>query len=155
MYAKGMTTTDIAEHLSELYLGAEVSATFISQTTEEALSLSKEWQAMQLDEVYPVVFFDGIRYKAKVEGKVVARTAYVALAINLEGKREVLEFYVGDSESSKFWMQVFTDISNRGVKDILITCVDGWPEGFTRCYLKYFSKDGSIALHCPPRSAIP
>ncbi len=125
MYAKGMTTTDIAEHLSDLYLGAEVSPTFISQTTEKILSLSKEWQARQLDEVYPIVFFDGIRYKAKVEGKVVARTVYVALAINLEGKREVLGFYVGDSESSKFWMQVFTDISNRGVKDILIACVDG------------------------------
>lgn len=125
MYAKGMTTNDIASHLSDLYLGAEVSATFISQTTEKVLALAKEWQARELDKTYPVVFFDAIHYKVKENGKVISKAVYVALAINLEGKRDVLGFYIGGNESSKFWLQVFTDLSNRGVEDILIACVDG------------------------------
>ena len=125
MYAKGMTTTDISEHVSDLYLGADVSPTFISQVTEKVLPLAKEWQARMLDKVYPVVFFDAIHYKVREDGKVVSKAVYVSLAINTEGKREVLGFYVGEAESSKFWMQVFTDLSNRGVDDILIACVDG------------------------------
>ena len=125
MYAKGMTTTDIATELSDIYLGAQVSPTFISQVTEKIIPLAKEWQLRQLDEVYPVVFFDAIHYKVRESGRVIPKAVYVALAINLEGKREVLGFYVGESESSKFWMQVFSDLCNRGVKDILIACVDG------------------------------
>jgi len=125
MYAKGMTTKDISEHLSDLYLGADVSASFISQVTDKILPLAKEWQSRQLDRVYPIVFFDAIHYKVRHEGKVVSKAVYVALAINLEGRREVLGFYVGHNESAKFWMQVFTDIQNRGVQDILITAVDG------------------------------
>ncbi len=125
MYAKGMTTTDIASHISDMYLGAEVSATFISQVTDKVLSLAKEWQGRGLDKVYPVVFFDAIHYKVREDGKIVSKAVYVALAINLEGKREVLGFYVGQSESSKFWLQVFTDLSNRGLEDILIACADG------------------------------
>ncbi len=125
MYAKGMTTTDIAEHVSDMYLGADISPTFISQVTAKVLPLAKEWQARMLDKLYPVVFFDAIHYKVREDGKVVSKAVYVSLAINLEGKREVLGFYVGEAESSKFWMQVFTDLSNRGVDDILIACVDG------------------------------
>lgn len=125
MYAKGMTTTDIATHLSDMYLGSEVSPTFISQVTQKVLTLAKEWQARELDRVYPVVFFDAIHYKVREDGKVVSKAVYVCLAINLEGKREVLGFYIGEAESSKFWLQVFTDLSNRGVQDILISCVDG------------------------------
>jgi transposase-like protein len=89
------------------------------------LELAKEWQARPLDAVYPVVFFDAIHYKVRDQGKIVSKAIYVALAINLEGIRDVLGFYVGDNESSKFWMQVFTDMSNRGTKDILIACTDG------------------------------
>jgi len=125
MYAKGMTTSDISEHISDLYLGADVSATFISQTTNKILPIAKEWQSRGLDKVYPVVFFDAIHYKVRDDGKVVSKAVYIAMAINLEGKRDVLGFYIGDAESSKFWLQVFTDINNRGVEDILIACVDG------------------------------
>ncbi len=125
MYAKGMTTTDIASHLSDIYFGAEVSPAFISQTTEKVLALAKEWQGRRLNETYPIVFFDAIHYKVREDGKIVSKAVYVALAINLDGKREVLGFYVGSAESSKFWLQVFTDLSNRGVVDILIACVDG------------------------------
>jgi len=125
MYAKGMTTTDISDHISELYLDDDVSATFISQVTAKILPLSKEWQARALDKVYPVVFFDAIHYKVREDGRIVSKAVYVALAINMEGIREVLGFYIGESESSKFWMQVFTDLSNRGVDDILIACFDG------------------------------
>ena len=125
MYAKGMTTTDIASELSEIYMGVDVSPTFISQVTEKILTLAKEWQSRQLDEVYPVIFFDAIHYKVREEGRVITKAVYVALAINLEGKREILGFYIGESESSKFWLQLFTDLSCRGVKDILIASVDG------------------------------
>jgi len=125
LYAKGMTTSDISEHISELYLDDDVSATFISQVTAKILPLAKEWQARELDKVYPVVFFDAIHYKVREDSKVVSKAVYVALAINLEGRREVLGFYIGESESSKFWMQVFTDLQNRGVEDILIGCFDG------------------------------
>jgi putative transposase len=125
MYAKGMTTKDISEHISDLYLGAEVSSTFISQVTEKVLPIAKEWQSRGLDKVYPIVFFDAIHYKVREDGKTVSKAVYVALAINMEGRREVLGFYVGNHESSKFWMQVFTDLQNRGVQDILIACVDG------------------------------
>mgnify|MGYP000503440633 CR=1 FL=1 len=125
MYAKGMTTTDISAHLSDLYLGADVSPTFISQVTDKILPLAKEWQSRMLDKVYPVIFFDAIHYKVREDGKVVSKAVYVALAINLEGKREVLGFYIGHAESSKFWLQVFTELQNRGVEDILIACVDG------------------------------
>lgn len=125
MYAKGMTTTDISEHVSDLYLGADVSATFISQITNKILPLAKEWQGRGLDKVYPVVFFDAIHYKVRDDGKVVSKAVYVVMAINLEGIRDVLGFYIGDAESSKFWLQVFSDINNRGVEDILIACMDG------------------------------
>lgn len=125
MYAKGMTTTDISEHVSEMYFDVEVSPTFISQVTEKVLPLAKEWQARVLDKVYPVIFFDAIHYKVRDEGKVVSKAVYVALAINMEGRREVLGFYIGEAESSKFWMQVFSDLQNRGVEDILIGCFDG------------------------------
>ena len=139
MYAKGMSTTDISEHISKLYLDADVSATFISQVTSKILPLAKEWQGRQLDKVYPVVFFDAIHYKVRDEGKVVSKAVYIALAINLEGKREVLGFYIGEAESSKFWMQVFTDLSNRGVDDILIGCFDGlkgMPEAISTIFPK-------------------
>ena len=127
MYARGMSTTDIAEHISDIYfdLNETVSATFVSQVTAKILPLSKEWQARMLDKVYPVVFFDAIHYKVREDGKVFSKAVYIALAITLEGKREVLGFYIGNAESSKFWMQVFTDLQNRGVDDILIACFDG------------------------------
>ena len=125
MYAKGMTTTDIASHLSELYLGVEVSPSFISQTTEKVLGMAKEWQGRELEGVYPIVFMDAIRYKMRMEGRVASMAVHVCMAINLEGRREVLGFYFGESEGAKFWMQVLTDLSSRGVKDILIACVDG------------------------------
>jgi len=139
MYAKGMTTTDISEHISELYLEADVSATFISQVTAKVLPLAKEWQSRMLDKVYPIIFFDAIHYKVREEGKIVSKAVYVSLAINMEGKRDILGFYIGEAESSKFWMQVFSDLSNRGVKDILIACFDGlkgMPEAIKTIYPK-------------------
>lgn len=137
MYAKGMTTTDISEHLSDMYLGADVSAQFISQTTDKILGIAKEWQARTLNEFYPIVFFDAIHYKVRTDGKVISRAVYVALGIDLEGRREVLGFYIGHNESSKFWMQVLTDFSNRGIKDILIACVDGL-KGFPEAIASIF-----------------
>ena len=141
MYARGMSTTDIAEHISDIYfdLDEDISATFVSQVTAKVLPLAKEWQARTLDKVYPVVFFDAIHYKVREDGKVVSKAVYIAMAINIEGKREILGFYIGEAESSKFWMQVFTDLQNRGVDDILIGCFDGlkgMPEAISSIFPK-------------------
>lgn len=141
MYARGMSTTDISEHISDIYfdLDEEVSATFVSQVTAKVLPLAKEWQARALDKMYPVIFFDAIHYKVREDGKVVSKAVYIALGINIEGVREVLGFYIGEAESSKFWMQVFTDLQNRGVDDILIACFDGlkgMPDAIATIYPK-------------------
>lgn len=134
-----VTTSDISEHLSDLYLGVDISPQFISQTTDKIIDLAKDWQGRELNSVYPIIFFDAIHYKIRTDGKVISRAVYVALGIDLEGRREVLGFYIGHAESSKFWLQVLTDFSNRGVKDILIACVDGlkgFPDAIAQIYPK-------------------
>lgn len=139
LYAKGMSTNDICTQIAELYCDVQVSAGFISQVTEKVLPLAREWQGRQLEEIYPVIFFDAIHYKVREEGRIVVKAVYVVLAITLEGKREVLGFYIGESESASFWMQVFSDLQNRGVKDILIACVDGLkglPKALNQIYPK-------------------
>lgn len=139
MYAKGMSTADISNHISNLYLDADVSPTFISQVTNKVIPLAKEWQSRGLDKVYPIVFFDAIHYKIREEGKVVSRAVCIPMAINLEGIREVLGFYVGEAESSKFCLSLFTDLNTRGIKDILIACADGlkgMPEAIKTIFCK-------------------
>ncbi len=124
MYAKGMTTADIESHLRELY-DIDVSDTTISRITDKILPLIKEWQERPLEEVYAVVFMDAIHYHVRSEGRIVKRAVYIAIGINMAGKKDVLGMYVGENESAKFWLSIMNGLKNRGVEEILITCVDG------------------------------
>lgn len=124
MYAKGMTVRDIQSHVQEIY-GADLSPTLISNITEKVMESATEWQAKPLQKVYPIIFFDAIHYKVKENGKVISKASYTCLGIDLEGKKDVLGIWVGDAEGAKFWLKVCTELQNRGVKDVLIACIDG------------------------------
>ena len=139
MYAKGMTTRDIEEHLKEVYFGLEISPTAISNITAKVLDHAKEWQSRPLSEIYPIVFFDAIHYKVRKDGKITSKAAYVCLGINQEGIKEVLGIYIGENESSSYWLSVLTDLQNRGVEDILLASVDGL-KGFPDAIKTIFPK---------------
>ena len=124
MYARGMTTRDIQAHLEELY-GVEVSPDLISDVTDSVINEVKEWQIRPLDEIYPIVYLDATIIKVRSEGRVIKKSAYLALGINLEGLKDVLGIWLEETEGAKFWLSVMTELKNRGVKDIFIACVDG------------------------------
>lgn len=124
MYAKGMTTADIESHMRELY-DIDISDSTISRITDKILPIVKEWQERPLEEVYAVVFMDAIHYHVRSEGRIVKRAVYIAIGIDMAGKKDVLGMYVGDNESAKFWLSILNGLKNRGVEEILITCVDG------------------------------
>ena len=124
LYARGMTTREIQSGLQELY-GVEVSPSLISAVTDSVLDDVKAWQSRPLDAVYPIVYLDAIHLKLRSSGHVQNQAVYLALGINLEGRKELLGLWVGETEGSKFWLSVLTELKNRGVRDILIACVDG------------------------------
>jgi putative transposase len=124
MYAKGMTTRDINGYLEDIY-GIEVSADTVSAITDKVLPLVREWQGRPLSSVYAVLYLDGVHFKVRDGGRIVNRCAYILLGISSDGQKEILGMYTAGTESAKFWMQVLTDIRNRGTKDILICCIDG------------------------------
>ncbi|MGH9782236.1 MAG: IS256 family transposase [Candidatus Acidiferrales bacterium] len=124
MYARGMTTREIQGHLQEIY-GVEVSPALISQVTEEVMEEVKAWQSRPLEPVYPIVYLDALYVKMRHEGRVENRAVYVAIGVNLEGRKEVLGLWTSASEGAKFWLSILTELRNRGVKDIFIACVDG------------------------------
>lgn len=124
MYAKGMTTRDIQAHVEELY-GFEISPAMISNITDKVIEVATDWQGRPLKSVYPIVFFDAIHYKVKEGGKIVSKAAYTCLGIDNEGKKDVLGLWIGEAEGAKFWLKVCSELNNRGVKDILIACIDG------------------------------
>ena len=124
MYSFGMSTRDIQRHLQQVY-GVEVSPETISNITESVMSDVREWQNRPLEKSYPILFLDALRVNSRQDGKNVNKALYVALAINWEGRKEVLGLWLADTEGAKFWMSVLTDIKNRGVEDILIACMDG------------------------------
>lgn len=123
MYAKGMTTGDIETHIQDIY-GIEVSDTTISRITDKILPIAKEWQQRPLEAVYAVVFLDAIHYHVRSEGQIVKKAVYIALGINLDGKKDVLGMWVGENESAKYWATVLNGLKNRGVEDIFIACTD-------------------------------
>ena len=123
MYAKGMTTRDIETHIQDIY-GIEVSDTTISRITDKILPVAKEWQQRPLEAVYAVVFLDAIHYHVRSEGQIVKKAVYIALGINLDGKKDVLGMWVGENESAKYWTTVLNGLKNRGVEDIFIACTD-------------------------------
>lgn len=124
LYAKGMSTRDIVSTFKEMY-GADISATLVSKVTESVISQVIEWRNRPLDEIYPIVYLDGIVIKVRQDKQILKKTMYVALGVNLEGKKECLGLWLSEHESSKFWLGVLNDIAGRGVKDILIASVDG------------------------------
>ena len=124
MYSFGMSTRDIQRHLQQVY-GVEVSPETISNITESVMADVREWQTRPLEKSYPILFLDALRVNSRQDGKNVNKALYVALAINWEGRKEVLGLWLADTEGAKFWMSVLTDIKNRGTEDILIACMDG------------------------------
>lgn len=130
MYAKGMTTNDIESHMRELY-DIEISDRTISRITDKILPIVKEWQERLLEEIYAVIFMDAIYYHVRHEGRIVKRAVYIAIGIDMNGRKDVLGMYVGQNESAKFWLSILNGLRNRGVEDILIACVDdltGFPQ---------------------------
>lgn len=124
LYAKGMSTRDIYDQMQSLY-GLEVSAEMVSRITDKIIPIAKEWQNRPLEDLYTLVYLDGMVFNVRQDGQVKKKTAYLVFGITLEGFKDVLGIWVGEAESSKFWMKVLVDLKNRGVKDILIASVDG------------------------------
>lgn len=138
MYAKGMTTGDIEAHLKELY-DLDISDSTISRITDKIMPLVKEWQERPLQEIYAVVYMDAIHYHVRSEGRIVKRAVYIALGIDMDGKKDVIDMYVGENEGAKFWLSIINGLKNRGVQDILIACVDGlngFPQAIEAVYPK-------------------
>lgn len=124
LYAKGMTTREIVATFKEMY-DADVSPTLISKVTDSVLEQVIEWQSRPLDEIYPIVYLDCIVVKVRQDKQVINKAVYLALGVNMEGQKELLGMWLSETEGTKFWLNVLTELQNRGVKDILIACVDG------------------------------
>src|SRR5580765_834094 len=124
LYSRGLSTRDIEAHLEEIY-GVKVGRDLISRVTDAVMDDARGWQTRPLDDVYPVVFLDALVLKVRDGGSVQRKACYLALAITIDGESEVLGMWFQDSEGAKFWMQILTDLKTRGVRDILICCVDG------------------------------
>ncbi|WP_254662463.1 IS256 family transposase [Vibrio parahaemolyticus] len=124
LYAKGMTTREIVATFKEMY-DADVSPTLISKVTDSVLEQVIEWQSRPLDEIYPIVYLDCIVVKVRQDKQVTNKAVYLALGVNMEGQKELLGMWLSETEGAKFWLNVLTELQNRGVKDILIACVDG------------------------------
>ena len=136
MYSMGMSYRDIKSHVADLY-GLELSEASLTSVTDQLIPQLKEWQQRSLDEVYPIIWLDAIHYKIKDNGRYVSKAIYTILGVNLEGKKELLGLYLSESEGANYWLSVLTDLHNRGVKDILIACVDGlngFPEAIASIY---------------------
>jgi transposase-like protein len=124
LYAKGMTTREIVATFKEMY-DADVSASLISKVTDAVIEQVIEWQSRPLDAVYPIVYLDCIVVKVRQDKRVINKAIYLALGINMEGQKELLGMWLSENEGAKFWLNVLTELQNRGVNDILIACVDG------------------------------
>ena len=136
MYGRGLSYSDISEHVCEIY-GISVSKAAISAITDKIIDTVKAWQQRPLDSHYPFVWLDAIHYKVRAQGHYESRAIYTVLGLNLEGKKDVLGLYLSESEGANFWLGVLSDLQNRGVKDILIASVDGltgFPEAIQAIY---------------------
>lgn len=124
LYSRGMTTRDIEAHLLEIY-GVNASRELVSNITDVVVDEIKAWQSRPLDEVYPILYVDGIRIRVKDNGVVTTKVAYLAIGVDVDGRKHALGCWIQDTEGAKFWQKVLADLRNRGVKDILIVCCDG------------------------------
>src|SRR6516162_9257361 len=138
LYARGMTTREIAEHVGELY-GTEISPDLVSAVTDAVLEEVAGWQSRGLDATFAVVFFDALRVKIRNEGLVSNRAVYLAIGVRCSGHKEILGIWIEQTEGAKFWLRVMSELRNRGVQDILIAVVDGlkgFPEAITSVFPK-------------------
>ena len=136
LYAKGMTTREIVETFKEMY-DADISPTLISKVTDSVIEKVIEWQSRPLDPVYPIVYLDCIVVKIRQDKHVINKAVYLALGVNLEGHKELLGMRISENEGAKFWLNVLTEMHNRGLNDIIIACVDGlkgFPEAINTVY---------------------
>jgi putative transposase len=136
LYARGMTQREIQGHLEEIY-GVEISPSLISTVTDAVLDEVRAWQSRPLDAVYPILYLDALQVKVKSQGRVMNKAIYLAFGVNLSGLKEVLGMWASETEGAKFWMQIVTELKNRGVADIFIACVDGlkgFPEAIEAIY---------------------
>ena len=136
MYSRGMSTHEIQEHLEDIY-GVEVSPALISTVTNAVMDEVKEWQSRPLEPLYPIVYFDAIVVKTREDGRTVNKSVYLALAVNMDGQKELLGLWISLNEGAKFWLNVITELQNRGLKDIFIACIDGlkgFPEAIETVY---------------------
>ena len=136
LYSKGMTTRDIVATFKEMY-DADVSPTLISRVTNAVIEQVVEWQARPLDAVYPIVYLDCLVVKIREDKRVINKAVYLALGVNIEGHKELLGMWISENEGAKFWLNVLTELQNRGVKDILIACIDGlkgFPDAINTVY---------------------
>jgi len=123
MYAKGMSTRDIEDHLRDIY-GVEASSSLVSRITDKIMPAVMEWQSRPLDAIYPIVFFDGIVFKVRKDARVINKCLYTVLGINMEGRKEILGIWLSENEAASFWASILNELKNRGVQDILIACRD-------------------------------
>lgn len=138
LYARGMTVREIQGHLEEMY-GTEVSPTLISSVTDAVIDEVRAWQSRPLDALYPIVYLDCIHVKVRDTGAIRVKAVYLALGLNLAGEKELLGLWIAQTEGAKFWLQVVTELKNRGVQDVFIACVDGlkgFPEAIEAVYPK-------------------
>lgn len=136
MYARGISNREIYNQMQELY-GVKISSDMVTAITDKIIPKIKEWQKRPLDEVYPVVFVDATYFYVRDEGTVGKKAVYVILGINSDGYKDILGFYVGESESAKYWLNILNELKSRGLKDILILCADGLkglPEAISTAY---------------------
>ena len=124
LYAKGMTTRQIAEQMEEIY-GFECSESFISNVTDKIIGEIEDWQKRPLDEVYPIVFIDAVHFSVREDNRIKKLAAYVILGYSKDGMKEILSLEIGENESSKYWLGVLNNLKNRGIKDIMVLCADG------------------------------
>ncbi len=138
MYAKGMSTRDIEDHLRDIY-GVEASASLISRITDKIMPTLQEWQVRPLDSIYPIVFLDGIMFKVRKDAKIINKCVYSVLGINMDGRKEILGIWISENESASFWLTICNELKNRGVQDILIACRDNL-SGFSDTIATAFPK---------------
>lgn len=124
MYAKGMTTRDIQDHVKDMY-GADISPTMVSMITDKVEILVTEWQNRPLESVYSIIYFDAIFYKVRDNGRVVSKASYTCFGIDMSGRKDILGMWISETEGARHWLTILNELKTRGVKDVLIACVDG------------------------------
>ena len=124
LYAKGMTTSDIQAEIEDLY-GITISPSMVSKITDKVIATATEWQNRMLDKIYPIVYLDAMYFKVRSNGKIVNKAVYICLGYTMEGYKDILGLWVDEAEGAKFWLGICNDLKNRGVKEILIACMDG------------------------------